>query len=136
MTSDAPIWLYDGMCVLCSRSVAFMLRHERKSVVRFVSLQSQEGRSLALRYHLDPDDPKSFLFLENGVPMQATEGLLALSAHLRAPYCFIRITKLFPSGLRDCVYHWLARNRYRLFGRMKTCMVPPPEQSHRFVMPT
>lgn len=135
MTSDAPVWLFDGVCVLCSRSVAFLLRHERDHTTRFVSIQSEEGAALARRNGLDPANPESFLFIENGMALAASDGLYALAAHLTAPARWLRLFVIVPRPMRDWVYYRIARNRYRLFGRMETCLVPPKNQRHRFVMP-
>lgn len=135
MTNEAPIWLFDGVCVLCSRSVAFLLRHERDHFIRFVSIQSEEGRKLAQHHGLDPANPESFLFIENGVALAASEGLYQLAGHLTAPARWLRMLVLVPRPLRDWAYYRIARNRYRYFGKMLKCLVPPPNQRHRFVMP-
>lgn len=135
MTSEAPVWLFDGVCVLCSRSVAFLLLHERDHLVRFVSIQSIEGQLLARRHGLDPSDPESFLFIDHNVALAASDGLYALAAHLKAPMRWLRLLVVVPKPLRDWVYYRIARNRYRLFGKMETCLVPPPAQRDRFVMP-
>lgn len=133
--SGAPIWLYDGVCVLCSGGVNYTLRHERDKAIRFVAIQSPEGRELAIRHGIEPDDPQSFLFIENGRALAKSDGVLALVAHLNGPARLLLAGHLLPKGLRDWLYDRVARNRYRIFGRKHSCEMPAPMQRHRFSLP-
>lgn len=135
MQRQAPIWLYDGVCVLCSGGVRYMLRHERDHETRFVAIQSPEGRALALRHGIDPDEPDSFLFIEDGKALAKSDGVLALVRHLNGPARLLLAGRILPRGLRDWLYDRLARNRYRWFGRKESCEMPDPAQRHRFVLP-
>jgi predicted DCC family thiol-disulfide oxidoreductase YuxK len=130
-----PVMVFDGVCVFCSRSVAFILRHERKPLIRFVAIQSAEGRSLALRHGVDPDDPDSFLFIENGVAHPKSGGIIALARHLKAPGNALTTLAFLPRSLRDWLYDRVARNRYRLFGKRVSCMMPTAETRRRFALP-
>jgi predicted DCC family thiol-disulfide oxidoreductase YuxK len=135
MTGPAPIWLYDGVCVLCSGGVHHTLRHERDHEIRFVAIQSRDGRALALAHGIDPDEPDSFLFVENGVALAKSDGVLALLAHLDGPARLLLAGRILPRAWRDWLYDRVARNRYRLFGRKTTCEMPDPTQRHRFSLP-
>jgi predicted DCC family thiol-disulfide oxidoreductase YuxK len=130
-----PVMVFDGVCVFCSRSVAFILRHEREPLIRFVAIQSDEGRSLARKYGVDPDDPDSFLFIENGVAHPKSGGLIALARHLKAPGNALTMLAVLPRTLRDWLYDRVARNRYRLFGKRVSCMMPTAETRRRFALP-
>lgn len=130
-----PIWVYDGVCVLCSGGVRYTLSHERGHAIRFVAIQSREGRELARRYGIDPDDAESFLFIEGDRALTKSDGVLALAAHLDGPARLFRAGRLLPKSLRDWLYDRLARNRYRIFGRRSTCEMPDPAQRHRFSLP-
>jgi predicted DCC family thiol-disulfide oxidoreductase YuxK len=134
MTAQS-IYLFDGVCILCSASVRFVLRHERGPTLRFVALQSDEGRSLALCHGLDPDDPQSFLLIEEGAVLKASDAVLALSAHLGAPWRWGAVLKVVPRTWRDGLYHLVARNLYLWFGMADSCLVPSPEQRARFALP-
>lgn len=129
------IWLFDGVCVLCSGSVQFTLRNERGPTIRFVAIQSAEGRDLALTHGIDPDNPDSFLFIENGRALAKSDGVIALARHLSSPASWLRGAIVLPRFLRDALYDLVARNRYRLFGRKTSCMLPDPAQHHRFSLP-
>jgi predicted DCC family thiol-disulfide oxidoreductase YuxK len=132
---DAPVWLYDGVCVLCSSGVHYTLRHERDHAIRFVAIQSREGHALALAHGIDPDDPESFLFIENGRALEKSDGVLALVAHLGGPARLLLVGGILPRAIRDWLYDRVARNRYRLFGQTTACEMPDPAQRHRFSLP-
>lgn len=133
MQSD-PIWLFDGVCVLCSRGVRYTLRHEKAPRIRFVAIQSDAGRALASKYGIDPDDPASFLFIEGGRALEKSDAAIALSRHLNGPARIVPLLRFVPRGLRDALYDLVARNRYKIFGRTETCMTPTPEVRERFVL--
>ncbi len=133
--ADASIWLYDGACALCSGSVQYALKHERDHAIRFVAIQSPEGRALAKRYGIDPDDPETFLFVDGGRAWPKSDGVLALVEHLSGPARLLKLGRVLPRAVRDWLYDRIARNRYRLFGRKDVCGLPDPAQRHRFVLP-
>jgi predicted DCC family thiol-disulfide oxidoreductase YuxK len=130
-----PVMVFDGICVLCSRSVAFILRHERQPLIRFVAIQSDEGRSLARKHGIDPDDPDSFLFIESGRAYPKSGGIIALTRHLKAPWSALAALRLLPRPIRDWLYDRIARNRYRLFGKREHCLLPDPATRQRFALP-
>ncbi|AZO78165.1 MULTISPECIES: thiol-disulfide oxidoreductase DCC family protein [unclassified Bosea (in: a-proteobacteria)] len=136
MTSvPAPIWLYDGVCVLCSGGVRYTLRHERDHNIRFVAIQSREGRELARTQGIDPDEPDSFLFIEDGKALAKSDGVLALTQHLNGPARLLLLGRALPKRWRDWLYDRVARNRYRLFGKKDSCEIPDPATRHRFTLP-
>jgi predicted DCC family thiol-disulfide oxidoreductase YuxK len=133
-SNSNPIWLFDGVCVLCSRSVQILLRHESDHDLRFVAIQSDDGKLLAQKYGIDPENPASFIYLRDGEAFQASDAVLKMLDHTRWTLRWIKIAKLLPKSLRDFAYYALARNRYKLFGKYETCMIPTVEQRHRFVL--
>ncbi|MDB5648561.1 MAG: hypothetical protein JWL62_81 [Hyphomicrobiales bacterium] len=138
-----PIWLYDGECVLCSRAVRYTLDHERTPSIRFVAITSIEGRAIANLHGMDPEDPETFLFIEKGVALGRSQGVLALARQItneRHPSAFgparlLWVSRLFPRFLADRLYDLIARNRYQFFGRLAACEYPPLEFRHRFSLP-
>lgn len=133
--AGAPVCLFDGVCVLCSGGVQYTLRHERDHEMRFVAIQSREGRALAQRHGVDPDQPDSFLFIENDVVMRKSDAVLGIVAHLGWPARLLLAARILPRSLRDWLYDRLAQNRSRLFGRKESCSLPDPKQRHRFSLP-
>lgn len=134
-SAQNPILLYDGVCVLCSGGVRFVLRHEREPAIRFVAVQSTEGRALARVHGLDPQAPESFLFIENGAALAKSDAAFAVIRHLRGPARLLLLGRILPRPLRDWLYDRIARNRYHLFGQKTVCERPDPRQRHRFSLP-
>src|SRR5471030_2691878 len=118
------LMLFDGMCNFCSVSVNLALALDRRGVIRFCPIQSAYGQALARRHGLDPDDPTTFVFFDDGVPKLRSTGALALAARLPAPWRWVRGLSAAPLAWRDGVYDWIAANRYRLFGRRQVCRLP------------
>ncbi len=138
MSTDAAgerIWLFDGLCGFCDASVRFYLKHERDDRCRFVAIQSDLGRRIAQDHGIDPDEPSSFLFIEDGVAHERSAGVVAMATHLRRPWSLMRLWGLMPAAWRDRQYDFVARNRYRIAGRKASCVLPSPEVRARFVLP-
>lgn len=131
--TDAPVLVFDGVCVLCSRWVRFIVRHDRDARIRLASMQSQAGRALLERFGLDPDDPLSLLFVVDGRGYQDSDAILRVVASFGGAWRASVLLRLIPRFMRDPLYRWLARNRYRWFGRNAQCLVPSPDQAARFL---
>ncbi|MEO9460175.1 MAG: DCC1-like thiol-disulfide oxidoreductase family protein [Lentilitoribacter sp.] len=128
------IWLFDSVCVLCNGAISTALRYEKAPSIDFVSIHSPNGRAIAQKYNIDPDDPDTFLFLDNGRPYVQSDGVIALSKHMKAPFSWIRFGVVLPKAFRDTLYHLVARNRYRLFGKLETCRIPTEAERSRFTI--
>ena len=131
---NTPTFLFDGHCVLCSRGVHYVLRYEKSPETRFVAILSKEGRALAATHDIDPENPRSFLWLEEGKALPASDGVLALLRHVGGPAKIFRLGKIMPRPVRDWMYYAVAKNRYKVFGQMEACYVPTPENRDRFVL--
>jgi len=130
-----PTYVYDGECVLCSRAVQYVLEHDRSDPpIRFVAIKSAEGREIAARAGVDPDDPHTFIFVEGGKISLLSEAVFAMAARAGGPGCFIRVFRFVPRPLRDWVYARIANNRYALFGKLERCYLPPENTQDRFVL--
>ena len=127
------IVVFDGICHLCSGWVRFLLRRDRRGQFRFASMQSVTGRGLLQAHGVDPDDPASFLLLESGVARTDSDAILRVLELLGGPWRAVRVLRSVPRALRDPLYRWIARHRYRLFGRRDICWMPSPEYAGRFI---
>ena len=135
MQGNEPIFLYDGVCLLCDGAVQFTLAHEKSSTIIFVAIQSELGRELAVKYGQNPDNPESFLFIENGTAFEQSDGAIALAAHLKGFLPFLlSVCRFIPRPLRDFAYRMVARNRYKIFGKRPSCIIPDGESRHRFIL--
>jgi len=132
-TEAGPIIVFDAECVLCTANAQFVLRHDRARHFRLASMQNEAGASLYRRFGLDPADPESMIVVEGDRVLKDSDAILAIYARLGWPWKAIGLLRLVPRILRDPAYRWLARNRYRLFGRRETCWVPSPEDRDRML---
>ena len=125
--------IFDGVCNLCSHTVTFILEHESAPVLRFAPVQSSAGSRLMREFGLDPSDVKTFVLVEGGKPYVKSEAAIRIARYFRGPWKALGAIKVLPRPLRDWAYDVVARNRYRWFGRVDTCMAPTPELRARFV---
>ena len=131
--ADPPIILFDAKCVLCSANAQFVLRHDRAARFRLASIQSDTGAALCRRHGVDPADPTSLLMVEGDRVRRDSDAVLAIYQGLGLPWALVGIARLIPAALRDPVYRWVARNRYRLFGKYDTCLLPNADHEQRFL---
>jgi predicted DCC family thiol-disulfide oxidoreductase YuxK len=131
--SDGPIIVFDAMCVLCSANAAFVLRHDRVGRFRLASMQGAIGAALYRRFGIDPTNPETLIVVEDGRALRDSDAVLAIWAGLDRPWNGLAAFQIVPRWLRDPVYRWVARHRYRLFGRRSTCWIPTPEQARRIL---
>jgi predicted DCC family thiol-disulfide oxidoreductase YuxK len=130
---DVPLVLYDGTCGLCNRSVQLILRHDRRGRFRFAALQSDIGRALLERHGLPVDALDTVVLVEDGRAWVKSRAALRIAAKMDSPWPILRVLRLVPRPVADFFYDRLANNRYRLFGRVDACMLPPPEVRARFL---
>ena len=131
---ERPVLLFDGVCHLCHRSVQFVLRHERAPWLLFAALQSDTGRALLRDLRLPPEYLDSLVFFDGRQVFTRSEAALRVAGHLRPPWSWARVLLVVPGFLRDPVYAWIARHRYRWFGRgSEVCTVPDPQLRARFL---
>ena len=134
----AHLVLYDGACGLCSRLVQFLLKHDRRAVFTFASLQSAVGRTVTERFGQDPAELTSFHVLANyrgNSPRMFSRSSAALfvAGELGWPWKMAGLMSVLPTSILDQVYDVVARNRYRWFGRREACLVPTPALRARFL---
>ena len=126
-----PIIVFDAVCVLCSANAQFVLKHDRREHFRLASMQGEAGAALYRRFGIDPADPDTIILVEGDSVKRDSDAVLAIYAGLGWPWRAAAALRLVPRFLRDPVYRWIARNRYRLFGRRETCWLPTAEQARR-----
>ncbi|NJC40053.1 putative DCC family thiol-disulfide oxidoreductase YuxK [Brevundimonas alba] len=123
--------LFDGVCVFCSRWVRFVIDHDPERRFTFTPIQSERGRRLAERFGINPDAPETNAVIWNGKAWLKSDAALTVLGALPGTR-LMAILKRIPRPLRDPFYDLIARNRYRIFGRTDTCMVPSPADRERF----
>lgn len=128
-----PIIFFDGVCNLCNTSVQFVIRHDKKKQFLFASLQSPIGQQLLKEHQLSSDHYDSFILYEQQKIYLASTGALKCARRLAAPWSWLYGLLIIPRFIRDAIYHFIARNRYRWFGKKEACWLPTPELKSRFL---
>jgi predicted DCC family thiol-disulfide oxidoreductase YuxK len=130
---DSEVIVFDGVCLLCSRWVRFIVARDPKKRYRFAAMQSESGRKLLSTHGLDPDDPVSLLLFDGARPWTDTEAILRVVTRFGGAWRLAALARVVPRALRDPLYRYLARRRYRWFGRLESCALPSPETADRFL---
>jgi predicted DCC family thiol-disulfide oxidoreductase YuxK len=125
--------LFDGVCVLCSRFVRFLIKRDRRGVLRFAALQGPAGNRLRAAHPGAPPAGDSVLYRRYGTWYAQSDAVLRIIADLGGAWRLALVLLLVPGALRDTVYNRVARSRYRWFGRTDDCLVPGPAVRERFL---
>jgi predicted DCC family thiol-disulfide oxidoreductase YuxK len=139
MSTAGPILFYDGVCGLCNTLVQFLLKHDKHGRLRFASLQSDFAEKVLRRHGFDPKDLDTLHVVENYEQpkerlLQRSDAVLRAGRELGGHWSVLAaIAKIVPRSLRDIAYRFVAQNRYRVFGKYETCMLPDPDQRSRFL---
>jgi predicted DCC family thiol-disulfide oxidoreductase YuxK len=136
--AGAHLVLYDGACGLCNRLVQFLLVHDHRTVFNFASLQSSTGKTMVEWFGGDARDLSSFYVVANYRASRIkaftkSRAAILVARELGWPWKALGAAGFFPTAALDTVYDLVARNRYRIFGRRETCLVPAPHSRNRFV---
>ncbi|HYC75668.1 thiol-disulfide oxidoreductase DCC family protein [Brevundimonas sp.] len=123
--------LFDGVCVFCSRWVRYVIDRDPRARFSFMPIQSERGRALAARFGIDPKAPQTNAVIWNGRAWFKSDAALTVLGALPRTRR-LAILKSVPRPVRDALYDLIARNRYRIFGRTQTCMVPSKSDRARF----
>jgi predicted DCC family thiol-disulfide oxidoreductase YuxK len=132
-SAEHPVIVFDALCVLCSANAQFVLKHDSQGRFRLASMQGEVGSSLFRRFGIDPADPETMVLVEGDRCFRDSDAVLAIYSGLGWPWRAFAVFRLVPRPVRDAVYRFFARNRYRWFGRRETCWVPRPDQMERIL---
>ncbi|MCW5911776.1 MAG: thiol-disulfide oxidoreductase DCC family protein [Cyclobacteriaceae bacterium] len=130
---DQPVILFDGVCNLCNSSVLFVIKRDPGAKFRFASLQSDFGKARMRTFGLDDSELNSVLLIQHDKLYRKSRAALEIARQLTGAWPLLYGFMIIPAFLRDWVYNWIARNRYRWFGKKDACMIPTPGLKARFV---
>ncbi|MDP4098879.1 DCC1-like thiol-disulfide oxidoreductase family protein [Paenibacillus sp. P96] len=132
-----PIVLVDGVCHFCQGATKFIIERDPGGRHHFGSLQSEEGKRLLKAGRMSMDRLDTLVLVEDGVYYTMSTAVLRIARHLRFPYPLAYMFILVPRPIRDALYRYIARNRYRWFGKDDgdgvQCRIPSPEVRKRFL---
>ncbi len=127
------IVLFDGVCNLCSRSVQFILKHDKRNQFLFGSLQGEAGQGYLKKYRLPGDMLHSFMLIEDDKLYTRSSGVLRMLKNLGNGWQLCYVFMIIPKFIRDAVYNVVAKNRYKWFGKKDACWIPGPQWAERFL---
>lgn len=134
LPKDKKIILFDGVCNLCDSSVQYVIKHDKKDIFRFVALQSELGQKILNHIGINPIHTDSIVLYEPGISYYyKSTAALEIAKGLSGIFTLASIFTLLPSGIRDFIYDYVARNRYKWYGKKKICMIPTPELKAKFL---
>lgn len=130
---NKPLILFDGVCNLCNNSVTFVIERDPSAYFQFAALQSEEAAERIAEYAKKTALPDSIVLIdEKGLHTRSTAAL-RVARHLSGLWPLLYVFAVIPAPIRDIVYDWIARNRYKWFGKEDSCMLPTPELQQRFL---
>ncbi len=132
-TDSGPVCVMDARCSLCAQGAKWIARNDRREEFRIVPLQSELGGALMCHYGMDPADPTSWLYLENGYAFASLDALMRVGRRLGGIWRVLAILRVIPRWARDPLYRWVARNRYRWFGTADLCALPDVDVQKRLM---
>jgi predicted DCC family thiol-disulfide oxidoreductase YuxK len=134
LPSNKKIILFDGVCNLCDTAVQFVIEHDKKDAFRFVALQSELGKQILKHIGINPANIDSVILYEPGIAYYyKSAAAIEIARSLGGFFHFGTIFKLIPTGIRNQLYDYVAKNRYRWYGKKENCLVPSVENKSKFL---
>lgn len=125
--------LFDGVCRLCNGWAKFLIRHDRERRFRLCSVQSAEGQAILAWFGLPTDTFETMVYVEDETLFVRSDAVLRIVAQLPGAWRLLAVLGFLPRALRDWCYDRIALNRYRLFGRYESCLLPAADHQQRFL---
>ena len=128
------IILFDGVCNLCDASVHYVIKHDKNDLFRFVALQSDLGQAILKHIGINPSHIDSIILYEPGISYYyKSTAALHIAKSLRGIFTLATFFRIIPASLRDYVYDYVAKNRYKWYGKKQECLVPNEEVVSKFL---
>ncbi len=132
-TSNSPkVVLFDGYCGLCNNSVNWIISKDTNLVFKYSTIQGQYIGGLNLNF-VTPENPDSIILNDNGIFTEKSTAALLIAKELPYPWKLLYNFIVVPRPIRDFVYDFMAKNRYRWFGKLDSCRLPTPNEKHLFI---
>lgn len=134
LPKDKKIILFDGICNLCDNTVQFLIKRDTKDVFRFVAIQSDPGQQIIKHIGIDTSKTDSIILYEPGhAYYYKAEAALKIAKELGGVYSLLSLFTILPKGFSNIIYDYVARNRYKWYGKKEACMIPTPEMKAKFL---
>jgi predicted DCC family thiol-disulfide oxidoreductase YuxK len=132
-TFHHPVILFDGICNFCNAGVNFIIKQDKKNIFRFAALQSEAGQKMLEQFQLQKEEFDSFVLVDNGKVYQKSSAGLRVYGKLPWYWKWTQLAWVTPRFIRDAVYGFIAKNRYKWFGKKEQCMIPDNNIRSRFL---
>lgn len=132
---DKQLILFDGVCNLCNSSVLYVIKRDKTDKFLFAPLQSELGKNILNKFQIDTDKTDSILLYnpnKNSLT-QKSSAALHIAKQLGFPTNVLTVFLIVPTFISDWVYDYVAKNRYKWYGKKETCMIPTPELQSKFI---
>lgn len=134
LPKDKKIILFDGVCNLCDASIQYVIKHDKDDVFRFVDLQSELGQKLLKHIGINPIHIDSIVLYEPGIAYYyKSTAALQIAKGLKGIFTVATVFQILPTGFRDLIYEYVAKNRYQWYGKKESCLVPTPALKSKFL---
>lgn len=131
---NKKIILFDGLCNLCDSTVQFVIKHDKKDLFRFVALQSVLGQEIIKHIGINPINIDSVILYEPGIAYYyKSAAALQIAKNLGGFFHFGTVLKIIPIGISNQLYDYIAKNRYKWYGKKEQCMIPTEELKLKFL---
>lgn len=127
------IILFDGVCNLCNNAVDFVIKRDKKDRFKFGALQDSSTKNILKDYKINEDYIDSIILIRGDQVFYKSEAALEISRNLGSLWPAMYVFNIVPSFIRDPVYDWIAKNRYKWFGKKETCRIPTQEEKSKFL---
>lgn len=125
--------IYDGHCVICNASVHYIYNYDETNSIHFANAESKAAEHLKNESNIEFNADLSVIFYSDGRLYFQSDAVIEVSRHLRFPLSLLKYLRFFPKGIRDWVYQLVAKNRYNMFSRRPSCIIPDKELQKRIV---
>jgi predicted DCC family thiol-disulfide oxidoreductase YuxK len=130
--SSSPMLVYDGACGFCSRSVRFILRHETRHDLLFVTRDSELGQTLRRTHGME--SIQSMVWIDNGRAFAESSAVIQAARYMGGWWSQLAVLGSFiPASVLNRIYKVISKYRRRLSRNETACPVPRPEERRRFV---
>ena len=132
-SKDHKIILFDGVCNLCNGAVTYIIKRDKKNLFKFAALQSEIGQQLISKFNIDTSKVDSIILIDGEKHYEKSSAALRIAKYLSGAYPLLFGFMVVPKFIRNAVYDYIAKNRYKWFGKMESCMIPTAALKSKFL---
>ncbi|MFV8442013.1 thiol-disulfide oxidoreductase DCC family protein [Flavobacterium sp. LB2P44] len=134
LPKDKKIILFDGICNLCDSAVQFVIKQDTKDVFRFVALQSDLGQKIIIHLGIDIKKTDSIILYQPGFAyFHKSEAIIEIAKYLGGLFYFATLFSILPTSFNNFIYDFIAKNRYKWYGKKENCLIPTKELKTKFL---